>query len=48
MKVLEQAAKECGGFYEKGRAADRFGGPVPEVVKLEDWKRLRAALAQTG
>ena len=48
MKALEQAAKECGGFYERNKSAGTISSAVSGVVSLEDWKRQRATLIKVG
>jgi hypothetical protein len=48
MLALEQAAKECGGFYERNQSAGTIGGAVSGVVSLEDWKRLRGTLTRVS
>jgi hypothetical protein len=48
MKALEQAAKECGGFYESNKSAGTISQAVSGVVSLEEWKRLRATLSNVG
>jgi hypothetical protein len=48
MQALEQAAKECGGFYERNKSAGTISHAVSGVVSLEDWKRLRATLSNVG
>jgi hypothetical protein len=49
LKILEQAAKECGGMYVSNRIASiTQSAKARPVVVLEDWKRERAELAKAG
>jgi hypothetical protein len=48
MKVLEQAAKECGGFYDSAKPVGTSSGADSGVVNLEEWKRLRGILTKSG
>jgi hypothetical protein len=38
-QLLEQAAKECGGYYERGKADKPLSAAGSGVVNLKDWKR---------